>query len=194
MARGDRYPGLGLHWLLGLVRLTEGDHDEALTEFDREMKLANPHRLYGREYQMAALHARGMCLLATRQAADAVTAFERALEVYPDHAQTHLAMATAVRASGQPERADSIEQKLNPILDALHRSRPVEAQIVQSQRLTFAGTFEPAAGTLCRLLETAPPGFAAWTLPVDPLFRQLHGTKGFTAALQRLAERAVNNR
>jgi len=190
MARGDRYPGLGLHWLLGLVRLTEGDHDEALTEFDREMKLANPHRLYGREYQMAALHARGMCLLATRQAADAVTAFERALEVYPDHAQTHLAMATAVRASGQPERADSIEQKLNPILDALHRSRPVEAQIVQSQRLTFAGTFEPAAGTLCRLLETAPPGFAAWTLPVDPLFRQLHGTKGFTAALQRLAERA----
>lgn len=190
MARGDRYPGLGLHWLLGLVRLTEGDHDEALAEFDRETKLANPHRLYGREYQMAALHARGLCLLATRRAAEAVTAFEGALEIYPHHAQTHLAMAMAARALGRVERADSIERRLDPILETLQRSRPLEAQIVQSQRLATAGKLEPAADALCRLLESAPPGFAAWTLPVDPLFQQLRGTTGFTGVIRRLAERA----
>ena len=30
IARGDRYPALGLHWMLGLVRLAQGDVDEAL--------------------------------------------------------------------------------------------------------------------------------------------------------------------
>jgi tetratricopeptide (TPR) repeat protein len=35
IARGGRYPALGLHWLLGLVRLSLGDVDEALEEFSR---------------------------------------------------------------------------------------------------------------------------------------------------------------
>src|SRR6185503_9989859 len=54
IARGERYPGLGLHWLLGLVRLAQDDIEEALEEFDRERALAQPHRLYGREYTMHA--------------------------------------------------------------------------------------------------------------------------------------------
>jgi len=190
MARGDRYPGLGLHWLLGLVRLAQGDPDEALTEFDREMKLANVNRLYGREYKMSALHARGVCLLGIGQTAEAITAFESALELYPDYAQTHLGLSVAFRAGGFADRADQARTKLTATLRTLGRSRPIEAKLVESQRLTADGQVDRAAATLNDLLETAPPGFAAWTLPVDPLFRQLHAAQGFTAVLQKLAERA----
>jgi adenylate cyclase len=190
MARGDRYPGLGLHWLLGLVRLTQGDHDEALAEFDREMKLANLNRLYGREYKMSALHARGVCLLGIGQTAQAVAAFESALELYPDHAQTHLALSLTFQTAGSSARAELARKQLTKIRHTLVESRPIEAKLVESQQLTADGQFDRAAATLGELLETAPPGFAAWTVPVDPLFRQLHGSQEFTAALQKLAERA----
>ena len=190
MARGDRYPGLGLHWLLGLVRLTQGDHEEALGEFNREMQLANPHRLYGREYQLSALHARGMCLLEMGRPAEAVAALEQGLTIYADHAQTHIALALAFCATGSSDREASVRKKLPAILETLNRFRPIEATLAESQRLAAEGKLEQSAGALGRLLETAPPGFSAWTLPVDPLLRQLHGNKAFTAVLQQLAERA----
>ena len=190
MARGDRYPGLGLHWLLGLVRLTQGDHEEALREFDRELTLANPNRLYGREYKMSAHHARGMCLLEIGKTSEAISAFEAGLEWYPDHAQTQLALALAFRAAGSQDRAEARLNRLAAILETLTRSRPIEARVVASQRQAADGKSVQAVTLLHELLDTAPPGFAGWTLPVDPLFRQLHGTKEFTNALQRLAERA----
>jgi hypothetical protein len=40
------------------------------------------------------------------------------------------------------------------------------------------------------VLVDAPAGFAAWTLPVEPLLSQLHGTQEFTDMLGRLADRA----
>jgi DNA-binding winged helix-turn-helix (wHTH) protein len=190
MARGDRYPGLGLHWLLGLVRLTQGDREEALGEFDREMKLANPNRLYGREYQMSALQARGMCLLEMGKPSEAIAALQEGLAIYPDHAQTHVALAVAFRAKGSADDERATRQKLATIDRTLTVSRPIEGKLVESQLLATDGKSEQAAETLCRLLDTAPPGFAAWTLPVDPLFRQLQGTTAFTDVLQRLAERA----
>jgi adenylate cyclase len=190
MARGDRYPGLGLHWLLGLVRLTQGDHTEALGEFDREVTLANPNRLYGREYKMSALHARGMCLLEIGKISEAIAALEAGLEWYPDHAQTQLGLALAFRTAGSGDHADARLNRLTAILETLARSRPIEARLVESQRLAADGKAVQAGSLLGELLETAPPGFAGWTLPVDPLFRQLHGTKEFTNALRRLADRA----
>jgi len=170
--------------------LAQGDPDEALAEFDREMKLANVNRLYGREYKMSALHARGVCLSGMGRTAEAITAFERALELYPDYAQTHLALSVAFRTGGFVSRAEEARRHLTAILRALGESRPIEAKLIDSQRLTADGQFDRAAATLSELLETAPPGFAAWTLPVDPLFRQLHAAQGFTAVLQKLAERA----
>ena len=190
MARGDRYPGLGLHWLLGLVRLRQGDREEALGEFDREMKLANPNRLYGREYRMSALHARGMCLLEMGKPSEAITAFQDGLAVYPEHAQTQVALTMAFRATGSAGDEQSTRQKLAATIRTLTISRPIEATLVESQLFAADGKSEQSAETLARLLDMAPPGFAAWTLPVDPLFRQLHGNKAFGDVLQRLAARA----
>src|SRR5262249_33658223 len=131
MARGDRYPALGLHWLLGLVRLAQDDVEEALREFDREQSLAEPHRLYGREYEMSALHARGVCLLRTGRHGDAVDCFERALVLYPAHAQSHIGLALAHRAAGSRDRADAALRKLPAIAKALADARPIEAAIVE---------------------------------------------------------------
>src|SRR5262249_46594293 len=76
VARGDRYPALGLHWLLGLVRLAQDDVDEAFAEIAREEQRADPHRLYGREYEMSARHCRGVCQLRVGRHREAIASFE----------------------------------------------------------------------------------------------------------------------
>jgi DNA-binding winged helix-turn-helix (wHTH) protein/Flp pilus assembly protein TadD len=190
VARGDRYPALGLHWLLGLVRFAQGDLDEALREFDCEKERADPHRLYGREYEMNVAHARGACLLHAGRAGEAVGSFERALELYPDHAPSCGGLAQALRASGSGEGADAIDRRLPAILEQLRAARPIEAALVEAQMLAATGQADAAGAVLSKLFESAPPGFAGWTVPIDPLFVQLQGTPAFAAALERLAERA----
>jgi tetratricopeptide (TPR) repeat protein len=190
VARGDRYPALGLHWLLGLVRLADADFDEALQEFEREEARADPHRLYGREYAMAAVHARGACLLRAGRHADAIACFERALALNPDHAQSHIGLVLAFRATDSSDRAQDASARLAPILKTLTDARPIEAALVESQMLVMEGQPDAACAVLCRCLEAAPPGFAGWTIPVEPLLVQLHGTQAFAATLAQLAERA----
>jgi len=196
MARGDRYPALGLHWLLALVRLAQGDADEAIKELRCEEQRADPHRLYGREYEMSAIHARGACLLHLRRFADAIECFEQSLALYPEYAQSHIGLVIAhrahraLRAGGSTERAEAIAKKLPAIVQALSVSRPVEAALVESQILAMEGRPQEAGAVLCTLLDTAPPGFAGWTMPIEPFLLQLQGTDAFTNARRRLAERA----
>jgi DNA-binding winged helix-turn-helix (wHTH) protein/Flp pilus assembly protein TadD len=192
VARGDRYPALGLHWLLGLVRLAQGDVDEALQEFAREEQRADPHRLYGREYEMSAMHARGACLLHLARHDEAIACFERALGLYPEHAQSHIGIAVALRAAGSIDRADTTFRKAAAIAARLSGSRPIEAALVESLMLTASNQLEAAGATLCKLLESAPPGFAAWTLPVEPLFPQQYRSEPFTTARRRLADNPLN--
>jgi TolB-like protein/Flp pilus assembly protein TadD len=190
VARGDRYPALGLHWLLALVRFAQGDLDEALREFDGEQKRADPHRLYGREYDMNVAHSRGACLLRAGRAGEAVGCFERALALYPDHAPSSIGLAQACRANGLPERADGIDRRLPALLEQLRAARPIEAALVEAQMLAATGQADTAGAVLSTLFDAAPPGFAGWTVPIDPLLVQLHGTPAFAAARERLAERA----
>jgi DNA-binding winged helix-turn-helix (wHTH) protein/Flp pilus assembly protein TadD len=190
IGRGDRYPALGLHWLLGLVRLAQDDVDEALREFDRERQLAKPHRLYGREYEMNSLHGRGACLLRLGRAEEATDCFERALLLFPGHAQSHLGLSVALRTMGSPDAAEMAWRKTSAILDTLTATRPVEAAIVHSQLLAVVGKPQDAGAILCTALDDAPAGFAAWTLPIEPFLLQLIGTPAFTSALARLSERA----
>src|SRR5262249_32591154 len=127
VARGDRYPALGLHWLLGLVRLAQGDVNEALEEFSREGQRADPHRLYGGEYEMSARHGRGVCLLRLGRHRDAIECFERALDLYPEHAQSHIGLIVALRATGETARAEALSATLEDIIARLADARPIEA-------------------------------------------------------------------
>jgi len=190
LAKGGRFPALGLHWLLGLVRLAQDDIDEAIRELDRERTLAEPHRLYGREYAMHALHGCGAALLRAGRASDAAGAFERALELYPHYAPTHLGLALAHRASGSAAAADAAMARADAAFATLVRTRPIEAGTVRGQTLAVQGDVDGAVSALGRLVRDAPPGFAAWTMPVDPLLRQLHASSGFTGVLGQLAARA----
>jgi len=189
VSRGDRYPALGLHWLLGLVRMAEGDAEEALRELDREQQLAQPHRLYGREYEMYAIHGRGACLLSIGRLEEAAACFGRALSIYPDHAPSTLGSAVALRAIGAHDQAEAALDKARTILDTLRTARPIEAAMVRGQMLAVDGRWQEADAVLCAALDGAPPGFAGWTIPIEPLLR--HGSApGLSDALRRLGERA----
>jgi DNA-binding winged helix-turn-helix (wHTH) protein/Tfp pilus assembly protein PilF len=190
IGRGERYPALGLHWLLGLVRLAQDDVEEALTEFSLERALAEPHRLYGREYAMNAWLASGAALLRARRADEAAGSFREALALYPDHPASHVGLALALRARGEIAKADAALSRADEGLATLARRKPIEAAVVRAQRLAAIGDDEGAAGTLTRMLDEAPPGFAGWSLPVDPFFRQILDRQGFKDVLGRVSERA----
>jgi DNA-binding winged helix-turn-helix (wHTH) protein len=190
ISRGDRYPALGLHWLLGLVRLAQDDIEEALREIGREQDFAKPHRLYGREYEMSALYVRGACFLRLERIEQAADSFQRALALYPGHAQSHLGAMMAARAMGRPDVVDTARNSANSMLDTLRSTRPIEAAMVSAHVLAIDGREQDASAILCSALDDAPPGFAAWTLPVEPLLLQATRAKDFKAALLRLSERA----
>jgi DNA-binding winged helix-turn-helix (wHTH) protein/Tfp pilus assembly protein PilF len=190
ISRGDRYPALGLHWLLGLVRLAQDDVEEALREIDREEDLAKPHRLYGREYEASAFYVRGTCFLRLERIEHADECFRRALGLYPDHAQSHLGCMLAARAMGAQDVAQTAWNSANNILDTLRTTRPIEAAMVHGHLLTIDGRPADANAILCKALDDAPPGFAAWTLPVESLLLQATRTKDFKTALLRLSDRA----
>jgi DNA-binding winged helix-turn-helix (wHTH) protein len=189
IGRGDRYPALGLHWLLGLVRLAQDDVDEARREFDRERQLAQPHRLYAREYQMSALVGRGACLLRVARADQALACFRDALALYPDHPQSLVGLAGAQDASGLHAEAAATLRQAHGVLDALEKARPIEAALVRSQALAIDGKAGDGGAVLCNALADAPPGFAAWTAPIEP-FLQTTDTTAFASAFDLLFSRA----
>jgi DNA-binding winged helix-turn-helix (wHTH) protein len=190
IGRRGRYPALGLHWLLGLVRLAQGDVREAIEELERERELAQPHRLYGREFAMSALTSIGAAFLRSQRPADAIPRFEAALELYPDHAASQIGIALASRILRMNSASDQAFGRAEQALATLTRTRPIEAAIVRAQLLAVRHEAEGAAAVLGRLLADAPHGFAGWTVRVEPLLLDVAATQAFAPVLRRLAERA----
>ena len=189
--RGERYPALGLHWLLGLVRLREGDLDDALAEFGREAELAKAERLYGPEY---AMHAHLGCACAHLDAARpdaAIDEFRAALALYPDQPQSEIGLARAYDACGQTNQARAALDRAEAAAAVLDRTKPVEAAMVRAQLHAVRGNSPDVASTLEGLLATAPPGFAGWTIPVEPHLRQVIDSKELTRISRHLADRAT---
>ncbi len=187
-----RFPALGLHWLLGLVRLARGDASGAVDEFDREVALTDPERLlYGREYRIHAYHGCGLAQLHLGYPDKAIASFKRALDVYSDHAPTRIAMARALRLAGASSAANAELVRVDETLSTLARRRPYYSAIVGAALLVERDRPQEAIGRLDNLLADAPPGFAAWTLPVEPLLRPLTHQAGFASVLHGLADRAT---
>jgi DNA-binding winged helix-turn-helix (wHTH) protein len=189
----ERFPALGLHWLRGLVRLAKDDEEavaDALAEFAREREFVDLHRLYGREYAMEASQGRGFALLRAGRPHEAADAFQRALELYPHVVSAHLGLAEAWRALGLDARADQVIARADHLVTTLEEHRPIEAAVARAQVLAATKRSIEATHQLARLLAEAPPGFAAWTLPIDPLLRRLRAVPEWATVLRRLAERA----
>jgi DNA-binding winged helix-turn-helix (wHTH) protein/TolB-like protein/Flp pilus assembly protein TadD len=180
IGRGERYPALGLHWLFGLVRLAQGELDDAIAEFEREQDLAQPHRLYGREYAMHASVGRGAALLRAGSRDQAARAFHKALELYPQHPLGHLGLVVARQAEAGPVEA---------ALDIMDRTKPLEAALIRAQLLAGQGQGEAAASVARAAIIDTPPGFAGWSLPIEPLL-QTADREALTSVFSLVADRA----
>ncbi len=188
---GDRYPAKGLHWLLGLTHLARGAATEARVEFDRELTTGGGG-LYAAEFATNAYDGHGFVLLTTGDADGAAAMFNRALEAYPDHVRSLFGLADACRQKGLTKQRDAVIARAAETIGALRAGgRGVEAEIAAAFWHMACGRPAEATAALHQMLIAAPPGYAGWTIPVEPFFMSLHAEPAFQSVLQRLAERAA---
>jgi DNA-binding winged helix-turn-helix (wHTH) protein/tetratricopeptide (TPR) repeat protein len=189
--RPATFPASGLHWLRGLVRSARGDARGAVEEFDRELTFESSRSIYAAEFAANACVGRGAALLDSGEPAGAAEAFRAALDRLPGHARAYLGLALALEQLGRANEAREERASLDESLAALAREhRPAEAAIVSAAAMTADGHTAEGMAALERFVVSAPPGFAGWTIPVEPWFRGLARTPGFTRVLRALAERA----
>jgi DNA-binding winged helix-turn-helix (wHTH) protein/TolB-like protein/Flp pilus assembly protein TadD len=190
-AGARRYPANGLHWLLGLIRLSVGDVQEAENQFDRELA-ARGSELYAAEYAMDAYDGHGFARLARGDAAGAEKMFSEAISIFPDHARSLVGLATARLAQRRTSEAHQALSRARFAIDVLNASgRSTEASMASAFCDIASGRPEDAVAGLSSLLSSAPPGFAGWTAPIEPLLNPLHNTSAFEAVLRSLARRAT---
>jgi tetratricopeptide (TPR) repeat protein len=184
-----RFPGSGLHWLLGLVRLAAGAIDEAEAEFDRELT-ARGSEMYAAEYAMDAYDGHGFARLAAGDAAGASIMFGKALEIAPNHARSLVGTIVAHERLGQTERARRARQQAAFAIRELRESgRAAEAAISTALLHVVSARWDEAVAGLRRLLHDAPPGFAGWTIPVEPLLAPIRHRPSYRDLIDRLAAR-----
>jgi DNA-binding winged helix-turn-helix (wHTH) protein/Tfp pilus assembly protein PilF len=186
----DRFPANGLHWMLGLIRLAEGDASGARAEFDGELK-APGSRMYRPEYAMDAYDGHGFVCLAAGDFAGAAAMFDRALEHYPEHARSLVGLSKAQAGLARHDAARASIDRAWRALDELRENgRTAEAAMAAAFAHAVAGHGDEAIAALTTLLADAPPGFAGWTIPIEPLLADLKSRPLFRTVLARLAERA----
>lgn len=189
-SRPHRFPGNGLHWLLGLIRLDAGAIDDAQQEFDRELTTRGS-AIYAAEYAMDAYDGHGFARLAARDHAGAAAMFSKALDIAPNHARSLLGLAVACDRQGDLDRSRKAQTHARGAIDELRDSgRATEAAVASALAEAASGHPDASADILRRLLDDAPPGFAGWTIPIEPLLAPLKERREYRALLHRLAERA----
>ena len=190
-SKADRFPANGLHWLLGLLGLAQSNVSQARAEFDRELT-SRGSQMYAAEYAMDAYDGHGFASLACGDPSAADAMFSKALDIYPDHARSLVGLSVARARRGEPEGAEAALTHAWRAIDELRGSgRSSEAAMAESFGHVAAGRPAAALETLLRLVRDAPPGFAGWTIPVEPLLSGLRDAPEYQTILRRLADRAV---
>ena len=186
---GARFSAVGLHLLLGLVRLARGDEAAAESEFARELTFERAGHVYTNQACANTWCALGAIRLKHAEGAEANDAFARALEIVPGHLMALAALSTFAA----PERRASAEEQLAQRLAFLRaHGATVEAALVESAGKALAGRHTEAARIVRAVLKTAPPGSSAgWTLPVEPLLQANSHLDEWTDVLTRLRARAA---
>lgn len=186
----ERFPARGLHWLLGLVLLAREDDAQATRQFERELASAGG-RLYAREFSIAADNGLGLIALQRGDAVEAADRFRQALARYQDHARSHFGLAAALAAMGDKGAAESELVAGRMAAVALEKAgRTAEFVVASAVGEALHGNPGGACRRLAELLDSAPPGFAGWTIPVEPAFAPLHVNTDFQRILRTLADRA----
>jgi DNA-binding winged helix-turn-helix (wHTH) protein/Tfp pilus assembly protein PilF len=186
----ERFPARGLHWLLGLVLFAREDDAQAARQFERELASAGG-RLYAREFSIAAHNGLGLLALKKGDAVEAADRFRQALARYDGHARSHFGLAAALAVLGEKAAAVGELAAGRAAADALDKAgRTAESVLASAMGDMLHGLADDACRRLASLLDAAPPGFAGWTIPVEPAFAPLHGREDFQQILRTLADRA----
>jgi DNA-binding winged helix-turn-helix (wHTH) protein len=192
--RPATFPAAGLHWLAGLVCVAQGGDGErdARVHFDRECQGETSGALYAVEFATNAWDAVGCLHLTQGEPERALAAFREALRRLPAHARSRLGERLALERLGRHDEAAAVAALVTECIAQLTRGhRFSEAALVAAADLASRGRIDEGAATLERLLVSAPPGFAGWTIPIEPLLAPLHGSAAFDRVLAILAERAA---
>jgi len=188
--RKQRYPAKGLHWLLGVVRLACGDANEAQLEFQREL-VSGTSQLYAREFAMNAHDGAGFAFLRTNEPAQAVASFNRALELFPEHARTLVGLGAALAANGDAAGAAAAFGRTATAIDALRRGgRGSEATLAEAMCHAVQGRTDEAIESLTALVDRPDLPFSGWTIPIEPLLEPARKQSDFVRVATRLADRA----
>jgi DNA-binding winged helix-turn-helix (wHTH) protein/Tfp pilus assembly protein PilF len=185
-----RLPGRGLHWLRGLILMRQGRVDDARAAFDAELA-ADGGDLYADEFAMDALSAHGFSRLATNEPVIAADMFEQALTRVPDHAKSWLGLADARQRLGDTAGAAAARARAEQATrDLAKHGRAPEAALATALAHLIDRDVNDACHVLNKLLDTAPPGVAGWTLPVEPWLAAHAQDPRFKAVAEKLAARA----
>ena len=184
---GSRFGTSGLHFLLGLVRLTRGDETAALEEFDRELAFEHAPHLYTREVCAHTWCAVAAVRLRQGDRAAAKAAFERATASVPDYP---LALAGSIVSGDGPSPVAKLA--LENRLDHLRtQGALVEAAMVEAASEALAGRHRAAAAIVRAALEGAPVGASGWILPVEPFLHVSSHQTEWASVLAILGGRAA---
>jgi tetratricopeptide (TPR) repeat protein len=186
-----RFPAIGLHWLLGLLRAAQADHPGAHAEFDRELAQRASDRIYGPEYIAAAHVAKGQLLLADGDVSAARHAFDAALTHIEDYPAAWIGLSAVHAALGHRAEAASANEHSRQRIAALRANRRAgDFALFAACDAAVQGDRDAAIGFLDQLISDEPPSLAGWSIPIEPFLRPLHGTRGFSDIIARLAARA----
>jgi DNA-binding winged helix-turn-helix (wHTH) protein/cytochrome c-type biogenesis protein CcmH/NrfG len=183
------FSSIGAYWLLGLVMLARGDAQAALDAWHRELTFETSGQLYARECAANTWYAIGCVMLRQQRHADAIAAFEQALQRVPSHV---LAMIGLSVAGVAPDRREALERDVVRLIDQLAARRLlIDAAIARAVKAVCAGNPDVAPGVIEAALDAAPVGNAGWTISVDPLLNVSSREGAFAQVLARLRTRAA---
>lgn len=186
----QRYPARGLHWLLGLVRLAQGDAAEARAEFEQEIA-GGATQVYAREFTANAFSGMALMHLRTGDPTRAVDMFRRALDLFPDHARTLVGLGAGLTATGDEAGAVAAFAHAAAAIEGLRLGgRAAEASTAEALHHAVSGRHEAAVEALRLSLERSELQFTGWTIPIEPLLEPLHPLASFQSLLATLADRA----
>jgi DNA-binding winged helix-turn-helix (wHTH) protein len=163
---GAPFRSVGLHLLLGLLHLARGDESAAQEAFERELAREPSRHIYGRETCANSWCAMGALHLRHARTAEAVSAFERAIDAVPRHTAA-IAARTAIAC--QPGASSSREHLDACLAELRAHHAVVEAAIAEAVFDTLTGNPRRAAAAVLEGLKQTPASSAAWAIAVDPL-------------------------
>jgi DNA-binding winged helix-turn-helix (wHTH) protein len=160
------FKGVGLHLLLGLLKLAVGDEARATEELHRELTFEGSRHIYGREASANAWCALAAISIRRKQRDEARAALQHALDIIPGHATALAARAALTSTRSDVGTRPTFDARIAQLEQA---GALMDAAIAKSVYLALTDDSKAAAKTLEGALRDSGTVGAAWIVPVEPM-------------------------